>query len=179
MQTYIALLRGINVSGKRILLMADLRAMLYKMHFQNVKTYIQSGNVVFSSPNISSEKELEILLEEAIFKTFGYEVPVIVRDVENWHKIARTNPFLSTNPAEIDRLYVIFLANEPSSDLIHKINPESFFPDKFELNGKEVYTFYDSKYSNSKLTHALFESKWKVKATARNWKTVQKLAEML
>jgi uncharacterized protein (DUF1697 family) len=175
MTTYIAILRGINVGGHRKILMADLKVLLIKNELKNVTTYIQSGNVLFSSTK--SEAELSQLIASLIHKNFGFEVPVIVRTKENWIKVFSSNPFIS-DAVDIKRLHVTFLSAVPNSDLVEKLRLVKFENDQFEIVGDVIYLLTPERYSDSKLTNKLFEQKLKVTATTRNWKTVAKLNEL-
>lgn len=177
MKRRIAILRGINVGGKRKILMADLKAMFEEMGFSAVKTYIQSGNVLFTSDTLSDNQELSRMIEEAIQHRFGFEVPVIIRTSQELEDIVQQNPFWNDG-TDINRLHLTFLNEEPTE--AHKQQAESYHyeVDKFAIIGKEVFIYCDGKYHQSKLTNTFFEKKLNVKATTRNWKTVRKLLEL-
>src|SRR5580698_4844358 len=96
METVISILRGINVSGKNKIPMVELKALYEKSGFKNVTTYIQSGNVVFSSKE-SDLKELPSKIQQIVFKKFGFNVPVIVRTVDEMQKVVELNPLLKKN----------------------------------------------------------------------------------
>ncbi len=104
--TYIALLRGINVSGQKIIKIDELRKLFESLGFKNVKTYIQSGNVIFNS-QIESIDKIVKLIEKKIKEVFSFDVTVIIRNRDELGKIIQTNPFSKTKP--IEKLYVIFL----------------------------------------------------------------------
>lgn len=172
MPNYIAILRGINVSGQNKLKMEDLRACLGEMGFTGVRTYIQSGNVVFQYKK-TDPRALEKQLEEKILQNFGMNVPVIIRDAEEWEKILHGIPFsLDYDPKT---LHVTFLDEAPDPDLMEKIQPFKAASESCVLKGKEVYLHCPDGYGTSKLSNNLFEKKLKVKATTRNWNTVQQL----
>lgn len=177
MTTYISILRGINVGGHRKILMAELRKMYEQLGFIQVKSYIQSGNVVFKSDQKMSSLELELLLENSIKETFGHEVPVLIRTSEEWIKAIETNPFFNEE-TDTDRLFITFLSQIPSSAFKEELSSMDFSPDKLEIIDKCVYLYCERKYHETKMTHSLIERKLKVKATARNWKTIMKLKEM-
>lgn len=179
MTRYIAILRGINVGGNRKILMKDLKVLFEKLDFSKVETYIQSGNVVFESDQKLSNADLEQNIQQAIIETFGFEVPVIVRTDEEWAKSIVNNPFWKEEDADIDRLHLTFLKEVPSQELLEKIKLFQFLPDRYEIIGKDVFIFCAAGYGTSKLTNPFFESKLKVPATTRNWKTVMKLHEMV
>lgn len=171
MTTYIAILRGINV-GQNQLKMEDLRACLGEMGFAGIRTYIQSGNVVFQCPP-SAVRILEKQLEEKIASQFGLKAPVIIRDSDEWEKILNGIPFsLEHDPKT---LHVTFLDEAPDPSLMDEILPYKAEAESFVLKGKEVYLHCPNGYGTSKLSNNLFEKKLKVKATTRNWNTVQQL----
>jgi uncharacterized protein (DUF1697 family) len=176
---YISILRGINVGGNRIILMKDLKVLFEKLGFSNVETYIQSGNVVFESDQKLSNADLELKIQQAITEPFGFDVPTIVRTADDWAKSIVNNPFLKEKDADIDRLHLTFLKELPKPELLEKIKSFQFLPDRYEIIGKDVFIFCAAGYGTSKLTNPFFESKLKVQATTRNWKTVMKLHEMV
>lgn len=113
MNKKIAILRGINVGGKRKILMADLKALCEQLGLENVKTYIQSGNLIFTSGLINSE--IENILEKAISDKFGFDVPVAVRDSKDLRASIDRNPYFY-NDADIDRLHLTFLKEKPTKE---------------------------------------------------------------
>jgi uncharacterized protein (DUF1697 family) len=175
---YISILRGINVGGNRKILMADLKSLYGKLCFSNVQTYIQSGNVIFDSEMKVSNTDLEQLIQQAISETFGFDVPVIVRTVEEMGDSIFNNPFWKEKNADIDRLHLTFLKETPFQEKLIKMINIDFSPDKFQVIGKDAFIFCSAGYSDSKLTNQFFESKLGVSATTRNWKTVVKLNEL-
>lgn len=175
MTTYIAILRGINVGGHRKILMADLKSLLEKKGLKNCTTYIQSGNVVFTSNK--PPKEIEKTIKQAISKKYGFDVPVLVRTTDEVENTFKNNPFLSKE-TDINKLYVAFLSDVPTKENLDKLNAVQFEDANYQVIGKHLYICYDTKVSNSKLTNNLIENKLKVTATTRNWKTVSKLIEL-
>ncbi len=173
--TKIAILRGINVGGKRKILMSDLRSMCEDVGLKKVKTYIQSGNLIFTSERQNSD--LEAVLEQSIQKTFGFEVPVIARTAGDVLSLQNNNPFLAEG-TDISQLHLTFLKKKPSAEDRYKIQATSLDKDKFKIDGKEIFIFCSGKYHQSKLTNNFFEKKLKSAATTRNWKTVLKLIEL-
>lgn len=172
MKRYLCILRGINVGGHRKILMKDLVLLLEKANLQNVKTYIQSGNVSFDSevlPNEVLEGKIKLLIE----KQFGYDVPVIVLTKEEIEDTINGFPFSD----EINA-HVTFLQSKPSKQLIEELKSVDYTPEEFIIKGKVVYLKSIEKYHQSKLSNNLFEKKLKVAATTRNWKTVNKLKEL-
>ena len=179
MAKYISILRGINVGGNRKIQMKDLKSLYDGLGFLKVETYIQSGNVVFESDLKLSNADLEVKIEQAIIETFGFDVPVIIRTADEWVKSIVNNPFWKEKDVDIDRLHLTCLKEVPSQELLEKIKLFQFMPDRYEIIGKDVFIFCSAGYGTSKLTNPFFESKLKVSATTRNWKTVMKLHEMV
>lgn len=176
MNQRIAILRGINVGGKRKILMEDLISMFEKMSFSNVRTYIQSGNVIFNLNTKVNNSELAKDIEEAIKEKFGFEVPVVIRTPKEIETAINQNPFYKkTDP---DHLHLTFLNEEPTPELQEKLESYDFEPDRFKIIGKEVFIYCEGKYHQSKLTNNFLEKKLKVSATTRNLKTVLKLWEL-
>lgn len=177
MQVYIAILRGINVSGKNKIAMKDLKAALVGEGFQNVETYIQSGNVVFNCKE-KDEKKLAQRITESIKKYFELDVPVLVLTVDYIKNAHKANPFLKQKGVAEDKLHFTFLAEEPAEDNINKVKTYSYPPDEYEIIGKTIYVHCPNGYGRTKLTNTFFENKLKTAATTRNMKTVNKLIEM-
>jgi uncharacterized protein (DUF1697 family) len=173
----IAILRGINVGGNKRMLMADLMLLLESLKFQNISTYIQSGNVIFDADEKSDTSELSTRIEQAIKEKFGFEVPVIIRTPEDLAALITGNPFLQTH-TDTTQLHVTFLKESPAPENALKIDSYAFEPDGFSITDKDIYVFCAGKYHQSKLTNDFFEKKLKTKATTRNWNTVVKLYEL-
>lgn len=173
----IAILRGINVGGKRKILMADLRQMLEDLGYTNISTYIQSGNVLFDDSTEDTPRDIGLDIEVSIKKTFGYDVPVIVMTSDEILQTIKDNPFDSSGD-NLDKLYLTVLSEIPDSDRVSKVSALDFQPDQFRIAGRFVYLRCELKYNKTKLNNQYFEKKLAVKATTRNWKTILKLAEM-
>ena len=178
MQSYIAILRGINVSGKNKILMEDLRSLLSEMKLKDAKTYIQSGNIVFKSDGKLSNEKLATKIEAGIKKKFGFDVPVIVRSEKELQKAIAANPFLKDKKANPERMHITFLSAFPEKKLLGQLESFSSPPDQFHVDGMEVFLHCPVSYGETKLSNKFFESKLKVTATTRNWKTVNTLLEM-
>lgn len=177
MQTYISLLRGINVSGRKKILMKDLKMLFQSLDFENVQTYIQSGNVVFEAAEKENEQEMSFKIAEAILRKYGFEVPILVFKKEEWQKAVIENPFLREENVATKSLYVTFLAEKPKAENLAKLESVSFLPDIFTVSDKRIYLKVE-KYGKTKLSNNFFERKLKVSATTRNWKTVLKLYDI-
>ncbi|PWH86176.1 DUF1697 domain-containing protein [Brumimicrobium oceani] len=175
MEKKIAILRGINVGGKRKILMTDLKSMLVEIGIMNAKTYIQSGNVIFESE--LKNLELSLQIESEILKKFGFDVPVIIKTRAELKAAISSNPFF-TSDADMSKLHLTFLNKKPSEKDIESLRSFDSKEDQFEIQGENIFIFCEGKYHQSKLTNNFFEKKLKVGATTRNWKTVLKLMEL-
>jgi uncharacterized protein (DUF1697 family) len=178
MATYISMLRGINVGGHKKILMADLRALYKKLKFSNIESYIQSGNVVFDTESKTTPSELAQMIEQAITKKYGFDVPVIIRTPEEIEHVISSNPYRDELETDIKRVYVSFLATNPAAANLEKLKAFDFAPDQYHVEGQDIFLCYGDRASNSKMTNNFFENKLKVAATSRNWRTVNKLYEM-
>lgn len=175
---YLVLLRGINVGGKRKILMADLRSLFEELGFTDAETYIQSGNVVFENPKNENPMESALRIQDAIRERYGYEVSGMVIPAPELKKAVDQNPYFQTNPEDIKKFYLTFLSDLPEKAKVEAIAEMDFAPDQFVITGNHVFIRCEGKYHESKLTHNFFEKKLGVQATTRNWRTVLKLAEM-
>lgn len=178
MTTYISILRGINVSGQKLIRMADLEKLYEGLGFSNILSYIQSGNVIFRTGLSVTVKELSVKIEEAIQQKYGFYVPVIIRTLEEMKEAIGSNPFLKGPGHPTEKLYITFLEDKPQLANIEKINHFDFLPDKFVIIEREVFLDCAGGYGTTRLSNTFFENKLKVKATTRNWNTVNKLVEL-
>ncbi len=176
MKKFIALLRGINVSGQKQIKMSELKTLFEKIGFQDVETYIQSGNVIFSAKESSAEN-LTKKISLAIKKFWDFDVQVIVLTPADLQNILSKNPFIKRE-TESDKLYVVFLSAPPAKSDIKKLNPVDFSPEEYKVNENCVYLFVPNGYGKAKLNNNFFEKKLKVIGTTRNWKTINKLFEL-
>jgi uncharacterized protein (DUF1697 family) len=174
----IAILRGINVGGKRIIRMDDLKSLFQNLGFVNIETYIQSGNVMFDVTKTNSDVEIADLLEKAIFDKYGFQVPVIIQSVEEIEKAIENNPFYRGKKEDIEKLHCTFLKEMPSTENRNNTQSCQFEPDKFMISGKHVFIYCEGKYHQTKINNGFIEKKLKTTATTRNWKTVLKLLEL-
>ncbi len=177
MTTYIALLRGINVSGQKKIKMEALRTMMRELGFEAVTTYIQSGNVVFKANSPDSEF-LQHSIKRHIEKSFGHEVPVLVLSIKELIRIFELNPYRKPDTADLAKLYYVLLFHKPAQEQIVAFNNDKFDNERFAISNRCVYLFCNKGYGNAKLNNNLVERKLKVTATTRNHKTMIKLMEM-
>jgi uncharacterized protein (DUF1697 family) len=177
MPTYISILRGINVSGKNPIKMDALKKMYEGLHFKNVRTFIQSGNVIFSTPP-TPVKKLEKIIAAQIKKAFGWEVPVIVLTVEVLQSIIAQNPFIKDKQKDISFLHITFLADTPETFDKKNIEAKKSAGEAIEWGEQAIYLFCPKGYGQTKLSNTFLETKLKVKATTRNWKTANELLRL-
>jgi len=176
MTTYIALLRGINVSAAKTIKIEALRLTFQKLGFVNVATYIQSGNVVF---NAGENNTLQLVdkIAAAIQTDFGFDVPVIVLSAAELQTITRNNP-LNDGAKDTTFLHVTFLAEKPAAFNFSDIEAKKQGNEQIIISGKVVYLYCPHGYGKTKLNNTFLESKLKVAATTRNWKTTCELLRM-
>jgi len=176
--TYIALLRGINVSGHNKIKMVELKQLFVDLAFQNIITYIQSGNVIFTS----TEKKVSTIednIKDAIKTTFGYDIKVLVITKNELKTVFTSNPFLESGTIEITKLAVTFLKTTPNLEHLPQITAlTSNSEDEFKIIKKSIFLHLPTGSVKTKLTNNLFERKLKSDATTRNWRTVTKLVEL-
>ncbi len=177
MKTYIAILRGINVSGQKLIKMQDLKLHLEKMGFSNIKTYIQTGNVIFGSVEVNAKK-VEAGVVKCIKANFGFDVPVIIRTAEEWIEAVNNNPFSKQPEIEVDKLHVVFLEKELEKAYMNMVGKKDFTPDEYLFGKKEIYIYCPNGYAKTKLSNSFFEKILNQKTTTRNWKTVNKILEI-
>lgn len=176
-ETYLALLRGINVGGKNKLPMKDLKEFFVEGRCTDVRTFIQSGNVLFKAPANLAAK-IPTLVAARIAARFGYKIPVVLRTTDEISEVVTRNPFLEPGTAE-DGLHVMFLADLPGAQAVASLDPDRSPGDTFIVLGRDVYLRLPNGAGKSKLTNAYFDSKLGTNSTARNWRTVTKLLELM
>ncbi|MEV4365829.1 DUF1697 domain-containing protein [Nonomuraea sp. NPDC049637] len=175
MSRQVALLRGVNVGGRNMVSMAELRKLLEGLGFEDVKTHLQSGNVVYTSGKSPDKAAAEI--QAALARDLGVSVPVLARTGTELGEILKANPL--GDVADDDALHLVtFLSDKPDAGPIKALDPEAFKPDVFRHVGKEIYVWCPDGVRNTKLSYSFWEKKLGVTATARNWKTVSKLHEL-
>jgi uncharacterized protein (DUF1697 family) len=175
--THVALLRGVNVGGNNKLPMKDLVTIFAGAGCRNVSAYIQSGNIIFSAtPKIAALLAEGITVQ--IFKQFGFQSPVILRTAEQLRRVLSENPFVKAG-ADEDRLYVMFLAGVPDAQKVTQLDPDRSPPDRFLVRGQEIYLQLPNGGGRSKPTNTYFDSKLGTISTARNWRTVTKLVQLM
>ncbi|HMU32269.1 MAG TPA: DUF1697 domain-containing protein [Pyrinomonadaceae bacterium] len=190
---YIALLRGINVGGNTMIKMAELKASFETLGLGNVVSYVNSGNLAFDVPRESAlqkpavqkparskgtyevETALISVIEKAIEKAFAKSIPVMIREQTDILRIIEANPFAGQFESHKE-MHVLFLndnvTKEANAFLAENVPP----PERFAVHGREIYCHLPMGVADSYLGRGVFEKKLKIAVTARNWRTVEKLA---
>jgi len=178
MSVFVALLRGINVGGHHKIKMAALKESLGTLCFQNVETYLQSGNIIFES----SCSEISILKEkiaQQILIDFGYKIPVLIFSKNTFLKGKEKNPFINKTTVDIKKLYITFLNKKPDIKLFSIIKENPKFSEKMVLDSAIIYLYYTNNFGKSKINNNFWERQLGIAATTRNWNTVCNLYEKL
>lgn len=191
---YIALLRGINVGGNTMIKMEELRKTFEALGFTNVKTYINSGNLAFdvkmrkpaqstgetgSSVDVSRELEAELTtqIESVIAKDFGKQIPVMIREQADIQRILALNPFEGQFESHKE-MHVLFCRDAVSDECKQFLAENAPPPERFSVSGREIYCHLPMGVADSYLGRGIFERKLKIAVTARNWRTVERLADL-
>jgi uncharacterized protein (DUF1697 family) len=177
MTTYIAMLRGINVSGQKIIKMEKLRAMFEAMGFEKVRTYVQSGNVTFETDEPAAS--LPSKIQKRILKDFGFEVTVLTKSAKEMADIVKRNPFVKDKAIDQTRLYVTFLSDDPPKNALELVQHLIAREEQVRIIGRAVYFYCPNSYGNTKLNNNAIEKKLSCGATTRNWNTTKTLLEMI
>lgn len=175
---YISMLRGINVSGQKSIRMAELKSLYEGLGLLQVRTYVQSGNVLFESPEPDASK-LAAQIEGRIEQTYGYRVAVFMRTGEDLERIVQNNPFLTKRNEDPAKLHVTFLYSMPLAAKMDQLALSKGESDEFFVGVQEIYLFCPNGYGRTRLSNTFFEKKLDVPATTRNWNTVSSLCQMI
>lgn len=178
MQTYIAFLRGINVGGRNKIPMVALRQTLETAGFINVRTYIQSGNVVFES-ELNSVDEITISINKTIKDTFGFNIPVLVITKEQLELILSESPYNEEAQISANKSYFVLLFERPTKEAVAYLNTLYYDNEQFKVLNICVYLLCLNGYGKAKLHNNTIENKLKVVATARNYRTMQNLLALV
>lgn len=162
------MLRGINLGARNRVAMPALKELFEDLGCTDVSTYVQSGNVAFSS----SKKPDAVIIAKRIEKDLKVTSPVLVRSAAELAKIVKVNPFDAADS------HVTFLENTPPATAVKAIDPDGYAPDRFEVIGHDVFLSCPQGYGRSKLSNAFWERKLSAVATTRNWKTVTALHDL-
>lgn len=173
---YVALLRGINVTGNNMIKMADLKAVFESLGLENVATYINSGNVAFNTRK-ASEASLVKKIEAAIATKFRKAIPVIVRTQDDIKRILAADPFAGEYESH-KQMHVLFMAGPMPADKAELLLARQTKNEKFVIRGNEIYALLLDGVAESMLGSGYIEKKLQTMYTGRNWRTVNKLLEM-
>jgi uncharacterized protein (DUF1697 family) len=173
---HIALLRGINVAGHKKLPMRELRSLCEEMGWLEVRSYIQSGNLVFRS-SVTGPR-LETALERAIEEHFGFSISVLVRSAKNWSGYLKENPFPRASEREPNRVMLVLAKQAPKKDALRELSPYAKNGERLRRGKSVLWIHYPQGVAKSKLTPSVLERCVGSPVTARNWRTVLKLEEM-
>jgi uncharacterized protein (DUF1697 family) len=174
--THVALLRGINVGGQHRVPMADLRDAFAAAGAREVRTYIQSGNVIFQA-GAATAARIAAAGTTALAQRLGFELPVITRSRVELAAVAAGNPFLLAG-ADPERLHVVFLATAPTAAAVAGLDPRRSPPDELAVRGREIYLRCPNGMARTKLTSDYFDTRLATTGTARSWRTVLALLEL-
>lgn len=175
MPAYVAMLRGVNVGGNP-LKMESLRGACEDMGLRNVRTYLQSGNIVFSSA--LGAAKLAAMLKQTVDKRTRLPVPVIIRSAKEMTALVSDNPFVKRTGIDPSKLHVTFLGDQPKQPDITKLDKLAGTRDEYLLARRAIFLHCPINYGETKLSNAAIEKALGVSATTRNWNTVTMLAEM-
>jgi len=176
MARFVALLRGINVGGHRKVAMADLSALAATLGFTGTATYIQSGNLTFRAKGTAAAVEKK--LEQAIEARFGFPVEVVAREATTWSGYVAENPFPEASEAEPNRVMLLLSKAPPAATAIGALRPRAVDGERIEATSDAIWIHYPAGQAKTKLSPALLDRLVGSPVTARNWRTVTKLAEM-
>lgn len=177
MTTYISILRGINVGGQKMIKMEALRKTYTELGFRNVTTYVQSGNVIFTEA-IDDPYDLERKISAQIEKDFGFEVQVMVLTMDKLKLIINNNPFSKEPDKDEAYLHVTFLSSTPSPYDKALIESRRENGEEISFSDEAVYLYCPNGYGRTKLNNNFLETKLKVEATTRNWRTTKELLKI-
>lgn len=171
MKTHLALLRGINVSGHNMIKMDTLKNLLENAGFQNVSTYIQTGNVFIDSEE-DQAASVGFKIKQEIFKVLGLDVPVVMISKSDLQACFTNNSFAMEKECDFKKLYVAFVSKELQGSAINDLKISQFKPDEAQIDGNRIYIKYAIGAGNTRLDQKYIEKKLNVIATIRNWNTV-------
>ena len=171
----IALLRGINLVRTRRVAMADLRELMHALGYDDARTLLQSGNIVYTSSDAPAKAARRI--EQAVERELGVDADVIVRTRDQIADVVARNP-LAGHATDPKRYHVVFLAEPPEAAALRDLDAAAYEPERFAVHGGEVYVWLPRGAQKARLGHAFWEKRLGVRGTARNWNTVEKLLAM-
>jgi uncharacterized protein (DUF1697 family) len=172
MATYIAILRGINITGHKIIRMEALRTSFEGLGFRQIKTYVQSGNIIFDA---RKDTKLAGKIEKKILADFGFNVSVLVKTPKEMAQVIHDNPFPKLAGVDHSRLYVTFLSAPAPPTAESTLKGLATQQEQFHTGRREIYLYCPNSYGKTKLSNTAIEKKLGVVATTRNWRSVNAL----
>jgi uncharacterized protein (DUF1697 family) len=166
------------MTGHNSIKMTDLTDLYRSLGFNDAETYIQSGNVIFSSDGKTNSSADSVKIEKGILERFGYKVPVMIRTLPEMEDLFTSNPFLNEVGFDPAKMAAIFLHEKPSDAGLQKVITVDYPPDKFKIVGKEIFIYCPNGFGKTKLYTNFFEKKMDVTGTARNWKTITTILDL-
>lgn len=177
MSKYISMLRGINVGGQKLIKMDALRELYKSLGFIHVKSYIQSGNLIFSAPNLEA-RSIEHKIAQHITENYGFEVEIFVMTAQELINMVANNPFVNDPSKDPAYFHITFLSQHSAEINMEKVIHKKAEGEDAIFTEKAVYLYCPHGYGRTKLNNFFIEKLLNVSATTRNWKTVQKLLEI-
>lgn len=174
---YLCLLRGINVSGHKVIKMADLRILLTKSGLENVKTYIQSGNILFTS-EIETKEGVSTYIEKLLLKEYGWEIPSLVLEQKDLDKIILSNPYPKLTETTTNMPYVCIPQKRLNKTKVELLNELNFEREYFTVTENGIYLYCTKEINKCKLSNNYIESKLGIYCSTRNWRTLLKLQSL-
>ena len=174
MQTYIVLLRAVNVSGKNIIAMKDLKNLLDNANFKQVKTYIQSGNIILQS--LLDKSKVHQSIYKIIQHHFNLSIDIFVLTINEFLDIINNNPFPYDLPH--NKIYITLLSHQPEKEYINKLSQIDFGKEEYILENNILYSYTPDGMANARITNTFIENNLKVRATGRNRNTIVKLKDI-
>jgi uncharacterized protein (DUF1697 family) len=176
MPRYVAFLRGINVAGQKRIRMEELKVLFEVYSFDEVETYIQSGNVAFDTDEVDTEK-IRASVEHMLKESYQYEIITLIRSQDELELIIDANPFEEREDDDDVKLYVNFLSEQPDQSKVALLKELLKANERMELVGREIY-LQTPAYGDTKLSNGIIEKKLGVSATARNWATINRVVDL-
>jgi uncharacterized protein (DUF1697 family) len=166
------------MTGHNSMKMTGLSNMFKDLGFNDAETYIQSGNVIFSDNSDTSQSEIALNVEKSISDRYKYKIPAMIRTVQEMRNLIPVNPYLQEESFDPSKMAVMFLHEEATDEQIYKVAHIRYPPDKFKINGSEIFIYCPNGFGKTKLYTNFFEKKMGVTGTARNWKTITTILEI-
>jgi uncharacterized protein (DUF1697 family) len=178
MTNYVALLRAVNIAGRSMVAMSDLRRLLTDLGFDDAKSLLQSGNLAFKA-DTTDVAELESRLEAETEKRLGLKTAYFVRTLKDMEAVVAGNPYPAEAKSDPGHLVVVFLKDAPTAGALEALRAAIKGPEVVQAKGRHAYIYYPAGIGHSRLTGAVIDSKLGTQGTGRNWNTVLKLEALI